>query len=113
MLMKKYVNEEIGETFLNKRFSERLIFTRFCANGNRPAFIGGGSERDETAVKGRKRTSSFLTGFFVFLIILNFSQTTDKQAFIFPTRLPSFPRSIRSQILPASVCLPFSANLYG
>ena len=51
MLMKKYVNEEIGETFLNKRFSERLIFTRFCANGNRPAFIRGGSERDENAVK--------------------------------------------------------------
>ena len=46
-----YVNEEIGETFLNERFSERLIFTRFCANGNRPASIGGGSERDETAVK--------------------------------------------------------------
>ena len=51
MLMKKYVNEEIGETFLNKRLSERLIFTRFCASGNRPAFIEGENERDETVMK--------------------------------------------------------------
>ena len=45
------VNRENEESCQEKRFSEQLIFTRFCANGNRPAFIGGGSERDETAVK--------------------------------------------------------------
>ena len=45
------VNRENKESCQGKRFSERLSFTRFCANGNRPAFIGGGSERDETAVK--------------------------------------------------------------
>ena len=42
------VNKENKESCQGKRFSERLSFTRFCANGNRPAFIGGGSERDET-----------------------------------------------------------------
>ena len=46
-----YVNGEIEDFFRNKRLSERLSFTRFCANGNRPVFIRGGSERDETAVK--------------------------------------------------------------
>ncbi len=45
------VNRENEESCQDQRFSERLSFTRFCANGNRPAFIGGGSERDETAVK--------------------------------------------------------------
>ena len=45
------VNRENKESCQGKRFSERMSFTRFCANGNRPAFIGGGSERDETAVK--------------------------------------------------------------
>ncbi len=45
------VNRENKESCQGKRFSERLSFTRFCANGNRPAFIGGGSERDEIAVK--------------------------------------------------------------
>ena len=42
---------ENAESCQDKRLSERPIFTRFCANGNRPAFIGGGSERDETEVK--------------------------------------------------------------
>ena len=45
------VNRKNEEFCQGKRFSERLSFTRFCANGNRPAFIEGGSERDETAVK--------------------------------------------------------------
>ena len=41
-------NDGNGESFLKKRLSERLIFTRFCASGRRPASIGAGSERDET-----------------------------------------------------------------
>ena len=45
------VNDEIEDSFRNKRLSKRPIFTRFCANGKRPAFIGAESERDETAVK--------------------------------------------------------------
>ena len=45
------VNDEIEDFFCDKRLSKRLSLTSFCANGNRPAFIGGGSERDETAVK--------------------------------------------------------------
>ena len=45
------VNDEIEDSFRNKRLSKRPIFTRFCAIGKRPAFIGAESERDETAVK--------------------------------------------------------------
>ena len=37
-------NDGNGESFLKKRLSERLIFTRFCASGRRPASIGAGSE---------------------------------------------------------------------
>ena len=47
------VNRENEKSCQEKRFSERLIFTRFCANGKRPAFIGVESERDETEVKWR------------------------------------------------------------
>ena len=45
------VNGKIGASFLNKRLSERPIFAEFCARGRRPASIGAGNERDETAVK--------------------------------------------------------------
>lgn len=48
------VNRKIEKIYLDERLSERLSFTRFCASGNRPAFIGGGNERDEIAVKRRK-----------------------------------------------------------
>ena len=47
------VNRENEKSCQEKRFSERLIFTRFCANGKRPAFIGVGSERDKTEAKRR------------------------------------------------------------
>ncbi len=47
----QYVNSENEDFCQDKRLRERLIFTRFCASGNRPAFMRGESECDETAVK--------------------------------------------------------------